>query len=155
MITFINMNALDVISLADAKEFLVVDFPDKDTEITRHIKSAVSIVERYTCYNLYQRDIVYQIGRCGRTEVYDYPVAFPNGTVTEARVLSVILKGSANSTVNATTGYTDVTQIPENLIDACYKLITYLFENKDVYEANLPGDVQLMINQFRRSATIL
>lgn len=149
------MNALDVISLADAKVFLVVDFPDKDSEITRHIKSAVSIVERYTCYNLYERPIDYTIGRFGSTEVYDYPVSFPAGTKTESRVLSVIIKGSANSVVSATTGYTDVTEIPENLIDACYKIITYLFENKDIYQASLPGDIQLMINQYRRSPTIL
>lgn len=148
------MNALDIISLADAKEFLVVDFPDKDKEITRHIKSAVSIVERYTSYMLYERSISYTLPACGYEEIYLYPISFPSGTVTIPQTLSVILKGKVGLVVNATVGYSDVTLIPENLIDACYKIITYLFENKDIYEAVLPSDVQLLINQFRRSATV-
>jgi len=148
------MDALSVISLADAKEYLVVDFPDKDKEITRHIKSAVAIVEKYTDYRLYQREISYSIGRCGYDEIYDYPILFPSDTITEQRILSSIVRGVPGSIVTATVGYSDTTLIPENLIDACYKIITYLFENKDVYEADLPSDVQLLINQFRRNATI-
>lgn len=148
------MDALDIISLADAKEFLVVDFPDKDVEITRHIKSAVSMVEQYTCYRLYQRDAIYNFDRCGHTEIYDYPISFPTGTVIKQRVLSVIVSGASNGSINAIVGYSDPTLIPANLIDAAYKIITYLFENKDIYYANLPSDIQILLNQWRRSASI-
>lgn len=146
------MDALDVISLADAKDSLVVDYPDKDAEITRHIKSAVALVEQYTDVYLYERPRTYALLGCS-LEIYDSPLTF-TGTVptkTKQQALSIIVYGKSGDTYNANIGYSNVDDIPQNLIDACYKIITYLFENKDAYSVSLPMDVQMLVNQFRRS----
>lgn len=145
-------DALSVISLEQAKEFLVVDFPDRDAEITRHIKSAIGIVEVYTHHFLYQRSKTYTVSGCG-TEIYDYPIILPVGTKSTTNVLSVTVFGANNSTIAATIGYATVADIPEQLISAAEKIITYLYENKDVYTSSLPADVQVLINQLRRSPT--
>ena len=149
------MNALDVISLEDAKKNLVVDFPDRDDEITRHIKSAVSIIEQYTDVYLYERPVTYTLQGCS-LEIYDSPLVW-TGTVPEHlhdRAMSVIVHGKKGDVFTANVGYSDVDDIPQNLVDACYKIITYLFENKDIYSVSLPLDVQMLVNQFRRSATV-
>lgn len=146
------MNALDVISLDDAKLSLVVDYPDKDAEITRHIKSAVALIEQYTDVYLYERPRTYALLGCS-LEIYDSPLTF-TGTVptkTKQQALSVIVYGKSGDTYTANIGYSNVADIPQNLIDACYKIITYLFENKDAYSVSLPMDVQMLVNQFRRS----
>lgn len=49
------MNALDVVSLAEAKLFLKADMPDDDTLITQIIGAAVNVVEQKTQYRCYQR----------------------------------------------------------------------------------------------------
>jgi len=49
------MDALNVLSLSDAKDFLRVDFDDDDNLITSIIYSAVALVEQKTQYRLYQR----------------------------------------------------------------------------------------------------
>lgn len=49
------MTPLDVLSLADAKSFLKVDFSDDDQLITGLISSAIAVVERKTNYRLYNR----------------------------------------------------------------------------------------------------
>lgn len=152
---------LDVITLEQAKEFLVVDFDDRDAEITRHIKSAIGYVETYTNHMLYSRAKVYTIlGSSGCTsrgsiEIYDYPITVNTPvSMTTHNVLSITLFATANQSINATVGYNSVDDIPGQILEAAYKLITYLFENKDIYSAGLPWDVQMLLNQWRRSATI-
>lgn len=149
------MNALDVISLDSAKKDLVVDFSDRDVEITRHIKSAVSIIEQYTDVYLYQREVEYVLQDCS-LEIYDSPLEWI-GTTPERlknRAMSVIVYGKKGDSYTANVGYADVEEIPQNLVDACYKIITYLFENKDIYSVSLPLDVQMLVNQWRRSASV-
>lgn len=158
------MTALDVISLEQAKNHLVV-LNDNfyDAQITGIIKTAVGIVEQYTDYRLYQRDITIPLVGC-RQEITQFPITISgvvNGTTPQAyktyqKTLSIIVECYTwcNSVVNATVGYDYAANIPQPLIGACYKIITYLFENKDSYEATIPYDVQCMINQFRRSASI-
>lgn len=147
------MTALDVITLEQAKEFLVVDFDDRDAEITRHIKSAIGYVETYTNVMLYSRTKSYVLTGCS-LEIYDAPITFVTADLkTRQNVLSVTVIGQANDTVNATVGYSDVNDVPGQLIEAAYKLLTYLFENRDIYSAGLPWDVQMLLNQWRRSPT--
>jgi len=149
------MDALDVVSLAVAKEHLVVDFPDKDADITRNIKTAVALVEVVTNHMLYEREKSYSIPSSGYLEIYDYPFAVissSSGLTTTHNVLSSAILAEAGSTVNANVGYASG-DVPSNLIEAVLKIVTYLFENKDVYEANLPFDVQLLLNPMKRSAT--
>jgi|GEM_PF-3501288 len=156
------MTALDVITLEEAKTALVVDFPDQNDFITRLIQTAVARVEQYTCYALYARDIeIYS--NCYRDNTLStYPIEITgvtkDGSATEYTVGKGALKTyvccAPYSTIAATIGYTDRTEIPAPLIDACYKIITYLYENRDAYAAQLPSDVQMLLNQYRRDATI-
>lgn len=147
-------DALSVITLPQAKEFLVVDFNDRDTEITRHIKSAISYVEKYTNIMLYQRAKSYTMTGCS-LEIYDAPITFSNTELKKQQnVLSVTVFGKASDVVAATVGYSSVDDMPPELIEAAYKLLTYLFENKDIYSVGLPIDIQLLLNPLRRSPTI-
>lgn len=149
------MTALDVISLVAAKEYLRVDYPDQDGVITRNIKSAVSLIEQYTDVMLYERERTYVLLGCS-LEIYDSPITFTGTlpTKTKQMAMSVIIYGKSGETFTANVGYSDPNEIPQNLVDACYKMITYLYENRDAYSVALPADVQMLINQFRRSATI-
>lgn len=145
------MTALDVISLEEAKADLVVDYPDKDNDIKRYIATAVAMVENYTGYMLYERETVYNVPYCGYVEVYNYPLTLPDGFKSISRSLSTVVYG--DNSVTATVGYSSKEAIPSPLIDAAMKIVTYLFENRDIYTAGLPIDVQLLLNPYRRSAT--
>lgn len=146
-------SALDVISLQQAKDFLVIDFPDRDAEITRHIKAAIGYIEKYTNHMLYQRPKEYVIDGCS-LEIYDYPLEVStNVDRVCAHVLSKTYYAKSGTVLNATVGYSNPDNIPEELVEAAYKLITYLTENKDIYSAGLPWDVQMLVNKWRRSAT--
>jgi len=149
------MDALDFISLAEAKYALVVDYPDKDGDITRYIKTSVALVERITNYALYQRANTYTIPSCGYLEIYDYPLNLTTtGLTFQYNVLSTTIRGESGLNVVGEIGYVSSADVPSPLKDACMKIITYLFENRDVYEADLPFDVQLLLNPYKRSATI-
>jgi Na+/serine symporter len=158
------MDELSVISLEQAKNHLVVlNDSFYDAQITGIIKTAIGMVEQYTDYRLYQRDVVISMVNC-RQDISLFPITISridndgNAQAYKAyqRTLSIVIDCPTwyNSVINASVGYEDVTQIPYPLIGACYKIITYLFENKDAYESTLPYDVQLMLNQWRRSASI-
>lgn len=167
------MDALSVISLADAKNHLVVlndDFYDK--QITGIIRTAVNMIEQYTGYYFYPVTKSYQI-TSSKTEITDFPLAITGITDATGQPVSSFNVGisqgalatyvnywqysdcaNGNASIQANVGYNDPTDIPYQLIGACYKLITYLFENKDIYTATLPVDIQLMCNQLRRSCSI-
>lgn len=158
------MDELSVISLDQAKNDLVV-LNDNfyDAQITGIIKTAVGMVEQYTDYRLYQRDVTIPMVNC-KQDITMFPILITgvvNGSTAQTytvcqRTLSIVVECSnwRNSVINASVGYQNSVEIPHSLIGACYKIITYLFENKDAYDATIPYDVQCMINQFRRSATI-
>jgi hypothetical protein len=67
--------------------------------------------------------------------------------------LKTLLYTLPNSAITLTTGFAlaDIGKIPPPLIEAAYKWITYLYENRDSYKAELPTDIQILINQYRRS----
>ena len=67
------MSYLDVITLQQAKDYLRVDSEDSDAEITRMIKSALSLMEKQTNIILYDRNKTY-IYHNGVVRVYDYPI---------------------------------------------------------------------------------
>lgn len=147
------MSALNVVTLAEAKEFIVYDDNDRDQEIITCINTAVNYVETYTNVMLFQRAKEYMLIN-GCLEIYDVPIGFLSTDIkTEQRILSVLVKGSANQTVNALVGYVTNEFIPGSLLMAVKKLILYYFENKDVYHADIPWDIQMLCNPFRRSAT--
>lgn len=157
------MNPFDVISLIQAKSYLVMEgISDRDAEIRGLIETSISLVERYTCYRLYERPETFIATTC-HTELNYYPVAIEsvknsNGDdvkyTSKYAPLSLNITVPSQSIITATVGYDDVANIPSPLISAAYKMITYLFENKDAYSVSLPMDVQLLLNQFRRSPSI-
>jgi len=147
------MDALDVISLADAKLNLVVDYPDRDAEITRLIKTSVAAIERYTNVLLYEREREYQLNSCS-LNICDYPIEFTDTELkTKSYPLSVTVYGKDGDLVSATVGFDEIPDDYQPLVEACYKYITYCFANKDAYGVTLPLDIQVMVNQFRRSPT--
>jgi hypothetical protein len=159
--------ALDIITLQQAKDWLVVDFPDNDAIITRNIQTAVAWVEKYTCYLLYSREINIPV-LSSKTAIPYYPLSNivmenaageeVNAMISEGSTKTYVYYagycGLGQNKIAATAGYASIDLIPAPLLDACYKLITYLYENRDAYSSTLPVDIQLLINQFRRSATI-
>lgn len=147
------MTALDVISLQSAKDYLRVDYSDDDAIITRLINTAVDKIEQYTNYKLYERSVTYNMYGC-ELEIYDYPITLNTSLRTKQNVLSVTVFGREGDVISATVGYGIGGVVPDALKTACYKLIAYLYENRDVYEVMLPLDVQMLVNQYRRSATI-
>lgn len=68
------MTPLNVISLADAKKFLKVEFPDDDALIESIISSAVSVIEGYTQYRLYQREEIMHSDGTYNVDVFQYPL---------------------------------------------------------------------------------
>lgn len=156
------MDALDVISLQNAKDWLIVQDSADNAAITRLIKSAVAWIEQYTCYRLYPRDETFTTV-CYKTELPYYPinsksVKLADGTTFDAtyttRSLTLLVTCPEQSVISLNTGYDDPTGIPPPLIEGAYKLITYLYENRDAYSTTLPLDIQILVNQFRRSPTI-
>lgn len=170
------MDALSVISLDAAKTHLVVlNDTFYDTQIEGIIKTAVAMVEQYTDYYMYPRVKTYPI-TSARTAITDFPLqitgitdvtclpvaSFNVGITQEPLTTYVSYWGwyppcfgqTGTAIITANIGYADPAGIPQPLIGACYKLITYLFENKDAYMATIPYDIQVMINQLRRSATV-
>lgn len=153
---------LDVISLQQAKDHLVIDFNDFDAQITGLISTAISLVEQYTDYRLYQRAETIYATSC-KTNITIYPIVIvsvvdkDDAQVMDYRTrnlpLSITLYVPNQSVITANVGYASIADIPHSLVSAAYKIITYLFENKDAYGATIPYDVQLLLNQFRRSAT--
>lgn len=149
------MNALDVISLDSAKKWLQIHEGDDydDVHIQRLIKTAVNWVEQYTSYRLYQRletitAIAYD------TYLAQYPIEISavtaDYTVTNEPT-KVKISAPIGTSITLLVGYDDVTDIPSPLVDGCYKLITYLYQNRDAYSYPMPTDIQMLINQYRRA----
>ena len=53
--------------------------------------------------------------------------------------------------ITANVGYANKADVPSLLVDAAFKLLTYLSENRDLYSVGMPMDVQFMINKMRRN----
>lgn len=72
---------------------------------------------------------------------------------TQINALKTLLYTAPNSVITLQTGFAlaDIGKIPPPLIEAAYKWVTYLYENRDSYKADLPTDIQILINQYRRA----
>ena len=164
---FYFMDALDVISLDDAKNELNITWTLSAGDIkilTRCIKTAVSWIETYTDYYLYERDLTIDSLACGN-RVFIYPVSIINVKDSDGNVLPTddydikvfplytAIYAGCDNTIDLKVGYSEASQsdIPQQLISACMKLITYLYENRDAYPTELPIDIQLLVNQLRRN----
>lgn len=68
------MTPLDVISLADAKAYLKIDFNDEDSLIESIISAAVSLIEQCTQYRLYQRSEIVHSDGTYNVQLFQYPL---------------------------------------------------------------------------------
>lgn len=157
------MDALDVISVDQAKAWLG-GVEDDDAVIERVIKSAIHWVEKYTSYRLYERQIILHTYVFGQGFPY-FPISIDSvknqsgvdiAYTTTNGTSDIYVHAPKDSTIIATVGYAeaDIAEIPPPLIEAAYKMITYIYDNRDMYQVVAPTDVQIMLNQYRRSATI-
>lgn len=159
------MDALDVITLEEAKEYLKVDFDNEDQLITNLIRSAVALIERKTSYMLYQRDEMKFISNPDK--IYEYPFALATSeTATEYQIYENRLYSSIRiiggdpypcnngRSVELTIGYNDPSLVPSPLKDACLRLITYWYDQREMDMAKIPSDVYVLIQPYIRDFTI-
>lgn len=155
------MTALDVISIASARAWLGgVD--DPDSVIQQIIEAAIHWVEKYTSYRLYERQIAFTNYVHGQGFPL-FPITIDSvknssgvdlAYTTTQGTFNLYIWTPANSTIVATVGYNVVADIEPTLISAAKIMITYLYDNRDLYQVIAPTNVQLMLNQFRRSASV-
>lgn len=150
------MEATDIISITDAQSWL--NAPDTDN-LKRNIESAIDWVETYTGYYLFQRTKTYQLPSCGYG-ISAYPIDIDTvkntagDTVsyyTRTGVYNTYVFAPVGSIVTATVGFVSKAQVDPILIEAAYKMLTYIYENRDIYVASLPLDIQVFLNKKRRN----
>ncbi len=129
------MAYLDVISLATAKISLRVDETltiDDDT-ITRHIKSALSYIERETNIYVYQRSKTY-LAVDGCVYVYDYPIDsvespadYDSDDTTQKNNYNIYSYGSDTVDITLLVGYELPADVPTELVDVALEIIDLLY----------------------------
>ena len=127
------MAYLDVITLAEAKEYLRVDdtLTEDDNHIQRMIKGALDYIERWTNQLVFDRQKTYVMVD-GCVTVYDYPV---NSTVSTFALTETIKRGYRNyvaddadqTELKLNVGYQNVEDIPNDLIDVAFELIDLMY----------------------------
>ena len=149
-------NYTDVISLEQAKLYLKIDDGQTitDDEITGMINSALSYIEKRTNHIFKTRDKVYykDCALVQQVKVYDFPI---DNTETELDIkykqLYAIVP-TVNDMVTLTIGYTNIEDIPAELIDSAYQLINFWFYNSETKNAmnTIPDFVMANIDTNRR-----
>ena len=151
------MAYIDIIPLADAKVYLRIDdtLTEDDAQITRMINAALSYVERYTNYVLFAKDKEYRLIN-GCVSVYDYPI---NSEVTadlisENKTLYTnYTLGTDNDLIILNVGYSDVADVPQELIEVAYEIIELMYYEKETNKSHLNSlsSLSMMIlNQYKR-----
>jgi len=130
------MAYLDVISLAEAKNYLRVDddLTEDDTLITRMIGTSLFYVEQWTNHILYARAKTYKL-ISGEVKIYDYPInslTSPTDATSEVMTLySNYSYGTDNSDLVLNVGYADPADIPPGLTDVALEIIDILYYSKE------------------------
>lgn len=149
------LSHLDVISLDRAKLYLKIDSlqTETDDEISSMIKSSLSFIEKRTGHIFLTKNKTYY--SCALTDsviVYDYPI---DNSVTllniQYRQTNAIVP-TINGSVTLTLGYTDIDEVPNELIDAALQLINFWFYNSETKNAmnTIPDFVTTNIDICRR-----
>jgi len=128
------MAYLDVISLEDAKVYLRVDdtLTEDDNSITRMINGALSYVEKWTNILLFDRTMTYLMVD-GVINVYDYPINSvidpieADLDITKKTLYTNYCKGSDTIDLQLNVGFTNVSNIPQELIDVAYEIIDLMY----------------------------
>ena len=153
------MAYLDVISLADAKNYLRVDddLTDDDVRISSMIKTALHTIEWRTNVLLYSRDKEYLVqDYC--VSVYDYPInslVTPTTAVAEEKTLytNYTVSSSSDTKLTLNVGYDLPVDVPSVFIECALEYIKYLYydsENNNGKSNEIPYYIQDMINQQKR-----
>lgn len=150
---------MQVISVAQAKDYLRVDHTSSDKEIERMIRSALGLIEEKTNHLLYKRDVVYRL-KDGQVHVYDGPINTSGTTGLAATVdrydfsnYSVFTDSNAdNPTITLSVGYESPEEIPMSLLQAAYEMIDYwYYKNDGTVSLSLIGDgAREVINTYSR-----
>jgi hypothetical protein len=147
-------NYTDVISLETAKLYLKVDAgqTETDAEITQMINSSLAYIEKRTNHIFKTKSKIYykDCALVEQTKIYDYPIQNAP-TETEIRPLYSIVP-TVNGFVSLEVGYTDIDDIPIELIDCALSIINFWFYNSETKGADnsIPNFVQMAIDQNRR-----
>jgi hypothetical protein len=149
-------NYTDVISLEQAKLYLKIDDGQTitDDEITGMINSALSYIEKRTNHIFKTRNKVYykDCALVQQVKVYDYPI---DNTETELDIkykqLYAIVP-TVDDMVTLTIGYSELDEIPSELIESALQLINFWFYNSETKNAmnTIPDFVMANIDTNRR-----
>lgn len=144
---------LDVISLEQAKLYLKIDSlqTETDTEITNMINSSLSFIEKRTGHIFKTKSkTYYSCALVNSVIVYDYPIVTPP-TNTQLRQLNAIVP-TVNGSVTLELGYTDIEDIPSELIDAALQLLKVWFYDSETQNNTtlIPLSVMQAIDVNRR-----
>ncbi len=147
---------LDVIPLETAKLYLKVDAgqTETDAEITQMIGSSLSIIEKRTNHIFKTRNKVYykDCALVQQVRVYDYPI---DNTVTLLDIVyrpNYAIVPTINDVVTLTIGYSDVDDIPTELIDCALGIINFWFYNSETKgsDNSIPDFINATLDQNRR-----
>ena len=132
---------LDVISLDQAKLYLKIDSlqTETDNEIKSMINSSLSFIEKQTNHIFKTKSKVYykDCALVQQVKVYDFPIInAPIGT--QVRQSNSIVP-TINDMVTLELGYTNLDEIPSELIDAALQLIKVWF-----YESETQSNTSLI-----------
>lgn len=152
------MAYLDVISLADAKNYLRIDedLTDDDVQLSIMIKASLGMIEQFTNHFLFARDKTYLL-QCNKVLVYDYPI---NNVVSNSDTLTTENKETFtyytdynNETITLNVGYSSVNDIPNELKIFALEYIKYMYygsqKNKGVNN-DIPDWLQKGLDSYRR-----
>lgn len=130
------MAYIDVVTLAEAKQFLRVDdgFTADDTLITMIINVAGEYVERHTNHMLYSRNKDYKLFD-GEKRVYDYPITAvvtpASSTDYEVTEYETYNYYTASEDLTLTVGYALASDVPAGLKLAMLQLIDNMYHGNN------------------------
>ncbi len=144
------MSYTSVITLEEAKTHLRVDGIDSDTEISRMIGSALSMLERETAVIAFARDKEYYF-TAGCVNVHDGPINTDfdliDATQKKRALYSIINANNSDESITLNVGFVDPTDYPIDLKDAALEMIDYWYYRKEGDETMtlIPPSVQAVI----------
>lgn len=153
---------LDVVSVAQVKTELVIDFADDDTLISDKIKAAISLIEAETQWRFYPRTETVNVQR-QTIDLFQWPINTINAVNQDSEAVTFTEKkwplrleinfnycNARYKVLTLTTGCTELNQIPDILLEAIKRQVVFLYENRNNNKAIIPDDVDDMISDFRR-----
>ena len=150
------MAYIDVVSLAEAKQFLRVDdgFTADDSLITMCINVAGDYVERHTNHLLFSREKTYKFFD-NKKRVYDYPInsitspAEADMEITEYSLYTLYESTSEDLVLNV--GYDDPADVPAMLKLKMLEIIDAMYPGNDNSAiTNISDDLFESISEYRR-----